>query len=78
MFPGHTYGMELDNPDLAALGAAYGALGIKVSRDDEFLPALKQALAADRSSLIEVMTDPEFATPTVTLSELSGKPLQGD
>jgi acetolactate synthase I/II/III large subunit len=78
MFPGHTYGMELENPDLAALGAAYGALGLKVSRDEEFLPALKQALAADRSALIEVMTDAEFATPTTTLSELSGKPLQGD
>jgi acetolactate synthase-1/2/3 large subunit len=78
MFPGHAYGMELENPDLASLGAAYGALGLKVARDEEFLPAFKQALSADRSALIEVLTDPEFATPTATLSELSGKSLPGD
>jgi acetolactate synthase-1/2/3 large subunit len=78
MFPGHTYGMELENPDLAALGAAYGALGLKVTQDAEFLPAFKQAMAADRSALIEVLTDHEYVTPTATLSELSGKTLQGD
>jgi acetolactate synthase-1/2/3 large subunit len=78
MFPGHAYGMELENPDLASLGAAYGALGLRVARDEEFLPAFKQAMAADRSALIEVMTDYEYVTPTATLSELSGKTLQGE
>jgi acetolactate synthase-1/2/3 large subunit len=78
MFPGHSYGMELENPDLAALATAYGALGFKVSRDEEFLPAFRQAISADRSALIEVLTDYEFATPTATLSELSGKSLQGE
>jgi acetolactate synthase-1/2/3 large subunit len=78
MFPGHTYGMDLDNPDLTMLGAAYGALGLKVARDQEFLPAFKQALSADRSALIEVLTDHEFVTPTATLSELSGKTLGGE
>jgi acetolactate synthase-1/2/3 large subunit len=78
MFPGHAYGMELENPDLAALGAAYGAVGLKVARDEEFLPAFKRALSADRSALIEVLTDAEFVTPTTTLSELSGKALPGD
>ena len=78
MFPGHSYGMELENPDLASLGAAYGALGLKVTRDGEFLPAFEQALAAGRSAVIEVLTDYEYVTPTATLSELSGKTLQGD
>ena len=78
MFPGHSYGMELENPDLASMGAAYGALGLKVARDEEFLPAFKQALGAHRSALIEVITDYEYATPTATLSELSGKTLQGE
>jgi acetolactate synthase-1/2/3 large subunit len=78
MFPGHPYGMELENPDFATMGAAYGALGLKVSRDEEFLPAFKQALAANRSALIEVLTDYEYVTPTATLSELSGKTLQGE
>jgi acetolactate synthase I/II/III large subunit len=78
LYPGRRYGTDLVNPDFAALGAAYGALDFKVSRDAEFLPVFKQALAADRSVLIEVITDPEYVTPSATLSELSGKPLRGE
>jgi acetolactate synthase-1/2/3 large subunit len=77
-YPGRQYGNDLVNPDFAALGSAYGALGLKVTRDEEFLPAFKQAMAANKSALIEVVTDLEFVTPTATLSELSGKPLQGE
>jgi len=76
-YPGRQYGTDLMNPDFAALGSAYGALGLKVSRDEEFLPAFKKAMTADRSALIEVLTDFEYVTPSATLSELSGKPLQG-
>ena len=76
-YPGRQYGTDLINPDFAALGSAYGALGLKVSRDEEFLPAFKKAMTADRSALIEVMADFEYVTPSATLSELSGKPLQG-
>ena len=76
-YPGRQYGTDLVNPDFAALGSAYGALGLKVSRDEEFLPAFKKAMTADRSALIEVLTDFEYVTPSATLSELSGKPLQG-
>lgn len=77
-YPGRQYGTDLENPDFAALGTAYGALGLKVMRDDEFLPALKKAIAADRSALIEVQTDYEYVTPTATLSELAGKTLAGE
>jgi acetolactate synthase I/II/III large subunit len=77
-YPGRQYGTELVNPDFAALGAAYGALGFKVSRDEEFLPAFRKAMAADRSALIEVMTDFEYVTPSATLSQLAGKRLQGE
>jgi acetolactate synthase I/II/III large subunit len=77
-YPGRQYGTGLTNPDFAALGSAYGALGLTVNRDEEFLPAFKQAMAANRSALIEVMTDLEYVTPTATLSEISGKPLGGE
>jgi acetolactate synthase-1/2/3 large subunit len=77
-YPGRQYGTGLVNPDFAGLGAAYGALGFRVSRDEEFLPAFKQAMAADRSALIEVITDLEYVTPAAKLSELAGKRLQGD
>ena len=59
------------------LGEAYGALGLKVTRDEEFMPAMKKAMAANGSALIEVLTDYEFVTPTATLSELAGKTLAG-
>ena len=65
-------------PDFAKLGESYGALGLKVTRDEEFMPALKKAMAADGSALIEVLTDYEYVTPTATLSELAGKTLQGE
>ncbi len=77
-YPGRQYGTGLENPDFAALGNAYGALGLKVTRDEDFMPALKKALAADRSALIEVQTDYEYVTPTAMLSELAGKKLAGD
>ena len=42
------------------MGTAYRALGIQVTRDNEFLPALKEALKANRPALIEVMTELEY------------------
>ena len=68
-YPGRNYGTDLVNPDFAALGNGYGALGLKVTRDDEFLPALKQALAAPGPALIEVLTDLEYPSPTTTLTK---------
>ena len=72
-YPGRQHGMALENPDFAKLGESYGALGLKVTRDEEFMPAMKKAMAADRSALIEVLTDYEYVTPTATLSELAAK-----
>src|SRR6266850_1280607 len=77
-YPGRQYGVGLENPDFAVMGESYGALGLKVTRDEEFLPAFQKALAADRSALIEVQTDYEYVTPSARLSELAGKKLGGD
>lgn len=77
-YPGRRIGVALQNPDFAMMGESYGALGLTVKRDEEFLPAFKKALAANRSALIEVQTDYEYVTPNATLSELAGKKLAGD
>ena len=77
-YPGRQHGVALENPDFALMGESYGALGLKVTRDEEFLPAFKKALAANRSALIEVQTDYEYVTPNARLSELAGKKLAGD
>ena len=72
-YPGRSYGTDLVNPDFAALGNGYGALGIKVSRDEDFLPALEQALADPGPVLIEVLTDLEYVSPTTTLKEVASR-----
>jgi acetolactate synthase-1/2/3 large subunit len=77
-YPGRQHGVALENPDFALMGESYGALGLKVTRDEEFLPAFKQALSANRSALIEVQTDFEYVTPTAKLTDLRGKKLAGD
>jgi acetolactate synthase I/II/III large subunit len=77
-YPGRQHGVALENPDFALMGESYGALGMKVTRDEEFLPAFKKALVANRSALIEVQTDFEYVTPTAKLAELRGKKLAGD
>jgi acetolactate synthase-1/2/3 large subunit len=77
-FPGRRHGTDLVNPDFAGLGIAYGALGLKVNHDQEFLPALKKAIASEQSTLIEVSTDLEYITPTKTLSEIAGEPLRNE
>lgn len=74
-YPNRPSGTDFTNPDFAALGTAYRALGIQVTRDNEFLPALKEALQANRPALIEVMTELEAISPTATLSQVTaGQP----
>jgi acetolactate synthase-1/2/3 large subunit len=70
-YPNRPSGTDFVNPDFAALGTAYRALGMKVTRDSEFLPALKEALKADKPALIEVITDLEQISPTATLSQVT-------
>jgi acetolactate synthase-1/2/3 large subunit len=74
-YPNRPSGTDFVNPDFAALGTAYRALGIQVTRDHDFLPALQEALKANRPALIEVMTELEFISPTATLSQVTaGQP----
>ena len=53
------------NPmNFARLAEEMGALGIRVERPSDIAPALKQALAANRPSVIDVATDIEALAPT--------------
>jgi acetolactate synthase I/II/III large subunit len=52
------------NPiDLARLAADMGALAIRVERPDQLAAALKQAFAADRPVVVDVVTDIEALAP---------------
>jgi acetolactate synthase-1/2/3 large subunit len=48
---------ELGPVDFAAIARACGARGVHVNRDDEFEPALRTALVADRATVIQVALD---------------------
>jgi acetolactate synthase-1/2/3 large subunit len=46
-------------PDYAQLAEAYGAAGHTVSSEDELEPALEEALAAGRTTVIDCRVDPK-------------------
>jgi acetolactate synthase-1/2/3 large subunit len=73
-YPGRVSGTELDNPDFAALAAAYGAHGEVVEATAQFAPALQRALAHTRArqlpALIELRYDGNLITPDATLASI--------
>jgi len=70
-YPTHISGSGLNNPDFAALAQAYGYVGTRISRTEEFEPALLAALSREQGSLIEVTLNPEVITTRGTLSAIT-------
>jgi acetolactate synthase-1/2/3 large subunit len=66
-YPGRVIATDLTNPDFARLAQAYGALGFRVERTEEFAPALECALSTDGPALIELMLEPEAISTRETL-----------
>ncbi|EWY41558.1 acetolactate synthase [Skermanella stibiiresistens SB22] len=54
--------------DHAAIARACGCEGVRIETPDAFLPALRQALAANRTTVLDVITD-QRAYPPVTAFE---------
>lgn len=61
-FPGRNIGTSLTNPSFAEIAEGYGCKGATVTKNEEFLPVFKQALASDKSFIIEILTSPEMLT----------------
>ncbi len=74
-YPTHVAGTGLRNPDFVALAQAYGYAAQRITRTDEFEPALLAALARPKGSLIEVVLDPEVISTRGTLSAIRDKAL---
>ncbi len=72
-FPGRVSGTVLSNPDFAVLAASHGALGINVTRTDEFAVALDRALTfiahTSLPALIALKADPMIITPSMLLDD---------
>jgi acetolactate synthase-1/2/3 large subunit len=75
-FPTHNMGSNLNNPHFANLAKAYGYEGIRISKTEEFEPALIAALARNQGTLIEIMLDPEVITTRGTLSAITQNALK--
>ena len=75
-FPTHNMGSHLNNPNFANLAKAYGYEGVRISKTQEFEPALTAALARNQGTLIEIMLDPEAITTRVTLSAITENALK--
>ena len=48
---------ELGSVDFAAIARGLGARGVRVERDDDVEPAIRQALAEERSTVIQLTLD---------------------
>jgi pyruvate dehydrogenase (quinone) len=68
------YGVELKNPNFAALAEAVGVAGFRVEDPAQVRPALEQALATDGPALVDVVTDPNVLgmPPTATVAQAKG------
>jgi len=59
-FPGRVVGTSLTNPSFVDVARLYGCDGVKVERNDAFLPAFYEALNSDKPFVLEVQTNPEI------------------
>jgi pyruvate dehydrogenase (quinone) len=68
------YGVELKNPNFAALAKAVGLTGLRVEDPAEVRPALEQALATEGPVLVDVVTDPNVLSmpPKATIEQAKG------
>jgi pyruvate dehydrogenase (quinone) len=68
------YGVELKNPNFAALAQAVGLTGLRVEDPAEVRPALEQALPSNGPVLVDVVTDPNVLSlpPKATIQQAKG------
>lgn len=72
LFDEHYSQTKISAPDFVKVAEAYGALGIRVEKEEEIEPALKKALEADKPVIIDFIVENfEMVYPWV----LAGKPL---
>lgn len=61
------FGTELVNPNFAEIAAACGGLGLRVESPDAIRPALEEAIASKRPSIVDIAVDPNqvIMPPTI-------------
>jgi acetolactate synthase-1/2/3 large subunit len=72
-FPGRISGTRLANPDFAAWGRAFGALGLTVRVSGEAEAAVDQFLNHDGAVVMDVHSSVEGISALTTLSKVQGR-----
>lgn len=71
-YPHRTSFTDLENPDFVSIAKAYGFHAETVRETSAFSAAFTRAAASTTGALIELIVDPEYITPTTTLSQIRG------
>jgi acetolactate synthase-1/2/3 large subunit len=71
--PHRTSGTDLKNPDFAAWGRAFGALGLTATTPAEAVEAAARALAHDGPVVVDVKSSLEAISAYTTISKLRGE-----
>lgn len=58
LFDKHYCGTQISGPDFAKVATAYGALGIRIEKEDEIEPALKQAIEYPGPVFLDFIIEP--------------------
>ena len=69
-YPARVSGTDMANPDFADLARAYGGHGETVTKDEDFEAAFQRAKASGKLAVIDLVVDPQVATPGLTLDQL--------
>ena len=66
----HTNVCDFTPVDHAAIAQACGLQGIRVERPQDIVAAIREAMSADTSVLLDVLTDPDAMPPVGVFSRL--------
>jgi acetolactate synthase I/II/III large subunit len=75
-YPQHVSGSALANPDFAALANAYGYVGVRITRSQDFEAQLIAAMQRRQGTVIELMISPEVISTRGTLSAITRTAMQ--
>jgi acetolactate synthase-1/2/3 large subunit len=66
-YPGRISATQLKNPDFCGYAQVFGGHGERVTRTEEFAPALARARASGKPAILHCMLDAQAITPSSTL-----------
>ncbi|WP_424941057.1 thiamine pyrophosphate-binding protein [Aliiroseovarius sp. S253] len=69
-YPARVSGTNMANPEFADLARAYGGHGETVTKGEDFEAAFQRAKASGKLAVIDLVVDPQVATPGLTLDQL--------